>query len=68
MLVVGAVNVDLVVAAARLPMPGQTVTGGDLARYPGRNDHPAARQPQYQVSANPLLLQVMTQPHSRVFA
>jgi len=34
-LVVGAVNVDLVVAAARLPGPGQTVTGGDVARYPG---------------------------------
>ena len=32
---VGAVNVDLVVAAARLPGPGQTVTGGDVARYPG---------------------------------
>ena len=35
MLVVGAVNVDLVVAASRLPGPGQTVTGADLARYPG---------------------------------
>ncbi len=35
MLVVGAVNVDLVVAAARLPGPGQTVTGADLSRYPG---------------------------------
>jgi ribokinase len=34
-LVVGAVNVDLVVAAARLPGPGQTVTGGDVSRYPG---------------------------------
>jgi ribokinase len=34
-LVVGAVNVDLVVAAARLPGPGQTVTGGDVVRYPG---------------------------------
>jgi ribokinase len=34
-LVVGSVNVDLVVAAARLPGPGQTVTGGDLARYQG---------------------------------
>ncbi len=32
---IGAVNVDLVVAAARLPGPGQTVTGGDVARYPG---------------------------------
>jgi ribokinase len=34
-LVVGSVNVDLVVAAPRLPGPGQTVTGGDLARYQG---------------------------------
>jgi ribokinase len=34
-LVVGSVNVDLVVAAPRLPTPGQTVTGGDVARYPG---------------------------------
>ena len=35
MLVVGSVNVDLVVAASCLPGPGQTVTGGDLARYQG---------------------------------
>ena len=35
MLVVGSVNVDLVVAAPRLPGPGQTVAGGDLARYQG---------------------------------
>jgi len=34
-LVVGSVNVDLVVAAPRLPGPGQTVAGGDLARYQG---------------------------------
>jgi ribokinase len=34
-LVVGSVNVDLVIAAPRLPVPGQTVTGGDVARYPG---------------------------------
>jgi ribokinase len=34
-LVVGSVNVDLVVAASCLPGPGQTVTGGDLARYQG---------------------------------
>ncbi|MBW0102093.1 PfkB family carbohydrate kinase [Pseudonocardia sp. KRD291] len=33
--VVGAVNVDLVVAARRLPGPGETVVGGDLARYGG---------------------------------
>ncbi len=35
MLVVGSLNVDMVVEAARLPMPGETVTGGDLARYQG---------------------------------
>ena len=35
MLVVGAVNVDLVVAAVRLPGPGQTVAGADLVRFPG---------------------------------
>jgi len=34
-LVVGSVNVDLVVAAPRLPLPGQTVTGADVARYQG---------------------------------
>ncbi len=34
-LVVGSVNVDLVVVAPRLPVPGQTVTGGDVARYQG---------------------------------
>ena len=35
MLVVGSVNVDFVVAAPRLPVPGQTVTGGDVARHQG---------------------------------
>ena len=34
-LVVGSLNVDLVIAAPRLPVPGQTVTGGDVARYQG---------------------------------
>jgi ribokinase len=34
-LVVGSVNVDLVVVAPRLPGPGETVTGGDVARYQG---------------------------------
>jgi len=33
--VVGSVNVDLVVVAPRLPGPGETVTGGDLARHHG---------------------------------
>lgn len=33
--VVGAVNVDLVVSAPRLPGPGETVVGGDLARFGG---------------------------------
>ena len=33
--VVGSVNVDLVVRAARLPGPGETVTGGAFARHGG---------------------------------
>ena len=33
--VVGSVNVDLVVVASRLPGPGETVTGGDVARHHG---------------------------------
>jgi ribokinase len=33
--VVGSVNVDLVVVAPRLPGPGETVTGGDVARHQG---------------------------------
>lgn len=34
-LVVGAVNVDLVVAAPRLPGPGETVVGAGMARHGG---------------------------------
>ena len=34
-IVVGSVNVDLVVVATRLPAPGETVTGGDVARHHG---------------------------------
>ncbi len=33
--VVGAINVDLVVAADRLPGPGETVVGGGLSRHGG---------------------------------
>ena len=33
--VVGAVNVDMVVAVERLPAPGETVTGGRFARHGG---------------------------------
>jgi len=33
--VVGSINLDLVVRAERLPRPGETVTGGAFARYPG---------------------------------
>lgn len=33
--VVGAVNVDLVVAAPRLPGPGETVVGGEVRRFGG---------------------------------
>jgi len=34
-LVTGSINVDLVVRAAQLPAPGQTVTGGVFAQYQG---------------------------------
>ncbi len=33
--VVGSVNLDLVVEVETIPVPGQTVLGGDLARIPG---------------------------------
>src|SRR5919201_2022695 len=33
--VVGSVNADLVVSVARLPRPGETVTGGTFARHGG---------------------------------
>jgi ribokinase len=33
--VVGSVNVDLVVRSARLPAPGETVTGGTFEQHPG---------------------------------
>lgn len=35
LVVIGAVNVDLVVAGAPLPRPGETVTGGSFARHQG---------------------------------
>jgi len=35
MVVVGAINVDLVVSGAPLPSPGQTVTGGTFAQHHG---------------------------------
>lgn len=34
-LVVGSVNLDFVATAAKLPAPGETVTGATLARHPG---------------------------------
>ncbi|MBL8557634.1 MAG: ribokinase [Hyphomonadaceae bacterium] len=34
-LVVGSVNLDFVATAAKLPAPGETVTGAVLARHPG---------------------------------
>ncbi|MDQ6796381.1 MAG: ribokinase [Chloroflexota bacterium] len=34
-LVVGSVNVDLVITAARLPAPGESVTGGTFSRHMG---------------------------------
>ena len=33
--VIGSVNLDIVAKAARLPAPGETVTGAELFRYPG---------------------------------
>ena len=33
--VIGSVNLDIVAKAARLPAPGETVTGAELRRYPG---------------------------------
>ncbi len=33
--VIGSVNMDLVVVAPQIPLPGQTVLGGDLATIPG---------------------------------
>ena len=33
--VVGSINLDFVARAARLPAPGETVTGASLARHPG---------------------------------
>ena len=33
--VIGSVNLDLSAAAARLPAPGETVTGAKLSRFPG---------------------------------
>jgi ribokinase len=33
--VIGSVNLDIVAVAERLPAPGETVTGADMARYPG---------------------------------
>lgn len=34
-LVIGSVNLDLVATVARLPTPGETVTGAELSRFPG---------------------------------
>lgn len=34
-LVVGSVNIDIVARVSRLPMPGETVTGATLDRFPG---------------------------------
>jgi ribokinase len=33
--VIGSVNIDIVARVARLPAPGETVTGAELNRYPG---------------------------------
>lgn len=34
-IVVGSVNIDIVARVARLPAPGETVTGAELNRFPG---------------------------------
>ena len=33
--VIGSVNLDIVAKAAKLPQPGETVTGAELHRFPG---------------------------------
>lgn len=33
--VIGSVNLDIVARVSRLPLPGETVTGAKLSRYPG---------------------------------
>jgi len=33
--VIGSVNIDIVARVARLPTPGETVTGAELSRFPG---------------------------------
>ena len=33
--VIGSVNLDIVAKVARLPKPGETVTGAQLSRFPG---------------------------------
>ena len=33
--VLGSVNLDIVARVARLPLPGETVTGAELSRFPG---------------------------------
>ena len=33
--VVGGINMDLVVHVPHIPRPGETVQGGDVARFPG---------------------------------
>ncbi|MGB5721613.1 MAG: PfkB family carbohydrate kinase, partial [Woeseiaceae bacterium] len=34
-LIIGSVNIDIVARCARLPEPGETVTGAELSRFPG---------------------------------
>lgn len=52
-LVIGSINVDLVVTAPRLPMPGETVLGGSFRRHfggKGANQAVAARRAGAQVT------------------
>ncbi len=34
-IVIGSVNIDIVARVGRLPLPGETVTGAELSRFPG---------------------------------
>ena len=44
--VVGGINMDLVVQVPHIPRPGETVQGGEVARFPGgKGSNQAVGQP-----------------------
>lgn len=50
-IVVGSLNIDLVVQVPRFPAPGETITGGDLQRYPGgKGANQAVAAAKHQIS------------------